>query len=337
MSASRSGFHKVVGAISAGLKLVLKGNREHDVACSLNASLPHRTVPPRGESVFHQSVLCEPRPEQLALAFAWCRVTLFNHLPPSCSRFIPFYKQFTLKTSPLRLLVSVRNVAEARLAADAGVHVVDIKEPSRGSLGKADTPTIQKIVTDLKADFPSIAVSAAWGELKDLTTAAEEIVPHLNYIKLGLAGMRLETLWRERWQTARQQLLSNCTDPCRPPGWIAVVYVDALSADAPPINDIVAAAIDTKCAGVLFDTYQKAGGRLTDFISLKQLEQQVKELHAHGLMGIAAGKVQLQDLKELGRTGCDLVAVRTAACLGNDRHAGLDPVAMQRLLEECRR
>ena len=230
--------------------------------------------------------------------------------------------------------MSVRNVAEARLAATAGVHIVDIKEPSRGSLGKADTHTIQKIVTELKMTFPSMAVSAAWGELNELT-AKEVAVPQLNYIKLGLAGMRSEAAWRERWHVARQKLLPDCARGDRPPGWIAVVYVDAMSADAPLIDDIMTAAIETRCAGVLFDTYQKSGGGLTDFISLDELGRWIETLHANGLMGIAAGKVQRQDLRELGRTGCDVVAVRSAACLGNDRHASLDPTAIQRLLEEC--
>ena len=37
------------------------------------------------------------------------------------------------------LLVSVRSASEARVALAAGVDVIDVKEPNRGSLGAAST------------------------------------------------------------------------------------------------------------------------------------------------------------------------------------------------------
>ncbi len=37
-----------------------------------------------------------------------------------------------------RLLVSVRSAAEAEIALSAGADLIDVKEPSRGSLGAAD-------------------------------------------------------------------------------------------------------------------------------------------------------------------------------------------------------
>ena len=37
-----------------------------------------------------------------------------------------------------RLLVSVRSAAEAEIALHGGADLIDVKEPTRGSLGRAD-------------------------------------------------------------------------------------------------------------------------------------------------------------------------------------------------------
>ena len=42
-----------------------------------------------------------------------------------------------------RLLVSVRNGQEAEAALAGGAHVIDVKEPARGSLGRADETTLR--------------------------------------------------------------------------------------------------------------------------------------------------------------------------------------------------
>ena len=45
-----------------------------------------------------------------------------------------------------KLLVSVRNAHEAGLALDAGVDLIDVKEPSRGALGAASPRHIHEIL-----------------------------------------------------------------------------------------------------------------------------------------------------------------------------------------------
>ena len=45
-----------------------------------------------------------------------------------------------------RLLVSVRNAAEAETALAGGATVIDVKEPSRGSLGRVDDATLAEVM-----------------------------------------------------------------------------------------------------------------------------------------------------------------------------------------------
>ena len=54
-----------------------------------------------------------------------------------------------------KLLVSVRSVAEARIALAGGVDLIDVKEPRRGSLGAADAGIIAEIVAHVAKLFLS--------------------------------------------------------------------------------------------------------------------------------------------------------------------------------------
>ena len=63
-----------------------------------------------------------------------------------------------------RLLVSVRSAAEAEAALTGGASVIDVKEPTRGALGRADDGAIADVVAAVAGRAP---VSAALGELRD--------------------------------------------------------------------------------------------------------------------------------------------------------------------------
>lgn len=52
----------------------------------------------------------------------------------------------------MRMLVSVRDLAEAREALRAGVDFIDLKEPAAGALGGLALPVIRAVVAALRAD-----------------------------------------------------------------------------------------------------------------------------------------------------------------------------------------
>src|SRR5262245_13850027 len=64
-----------------------------------------------------------------------------------------------------RLLVSVRSAAEAHAALAGGADLIDVKEPSRGPLGRADDSVISAVLVAVHGRRP---VSAAMGELADM-------------------------------------------------------------------------------------------------------------------------------------------------------------------------
>ena len=114
-----------------------------------------------------------------------------------------------------RLLVSVRDAQEAEIALASGVDLIDVKEPSRGSLGAADAATLAAIARCVDGRAP---LSAALGELFEARSTAT-LPAAFRFAKFGLAGCRARPDWIDRWRTALAEL---------PPGaaGVAVVYAD---------------------------------------------------------------------------------------------------------------
>ena len=72
---------------------------------------------------------------------------------------------------PTGLLVSVRSAAEALVAMAGGADLIDVKEPSRGSLGAVDPEVLSEICDAVGGRLP---ISAALGELAESVDEANE-------------------------------------------------------------------------------------------------------------------------------------------------------------------
>lgn len=240
--------------------------------------------------------------------------------------------------NPPRLLVSVRTVAEARAAIEGGCDILDVKEPAHGSLGMAEPETIRRIA-DLPdtAGHPELPVSAALGELLDWTSAGEEsaglpgLPETLRFVKLGLAGLRSSDDWPHRWLRVREQIEQTAG---RRLNWIGVVYADAERAGAPAPAEIVRTAIETRCTGVLFDTFRKDGRSLFEWIDTATLISMVQQIRTAGLITALAGSLASQHATQIIATGADIVAIRSAACRGQVRTAEISAAAIREFRQQ---
>jgi (5-formylfuran-3-yl)methyl phosphate synthase len=221
------------------------------------------------------------------------------------------------------LLVSVRSADEARVAVAAGAHVIDVKEPDRGPLGRAEPEVWQAV---RRVVPPSIPVSVALGELLDWRE------PHaldpasfagLTYRKLGLAGCGALPIseWAEAWSRLRRAWGAG-------PAWVAVVYIDWEQAKAPPPDAVLDMALSTGCAGVLVDTWDKMR---PSPVSLA-CELWLRRVQNAGLFVALAGGLDAAAIARLAPLRPDWFAVRSAACAGSDRRATIDRDRVTRLV-----
>jgi len=227
-----------------------------------------------------------------------------------------------------QLLVSVRNADEARAALAGGCTILDVKEPARGALGRADSDAIQAVIAEASA--AGVPVTAALGECRDWLSLPEvPMLPQGLYgVKLGVAGLGAGPEWRSLWERARSRvapLLAADVDS------VAVVYADWQQADAPSPRSLIEAAIEEACSGVLFDTFTKGKGSLLDFLSADELHELATKARDGGLFVALAGSLRCAHLPALRDLPADVIAVRSAACRAGVRMAAVDAEATREL------
>ena len=233
----------------------------------------------------------------------------------------------------MRLLVSVTDASEARVAVDGDVDIVDVKNPAEGSLGAPGPRVIEQVREVVPLERP---VSAAIGDLPNLPgTAALAALGAARsgaaYVKVGLWGTSTTEEAVAVLRAVRDALDGGTTV-------IAAAYADAerVSGGPLPPRAVVAAARQAGVGGCLLDTAVKDGRGLFEWITAEALEALVAEGHAAGLEMALAGALRAEDLAAVRATGADIVGVRSAACRDGRRTAPLDAERIGRPRAECR-
>ena len=218
------------------------------------------------------------------------------------------------------LLVSVRSPEEANAALRGGADILDVKEPRRGSLGMADSEVIVAIARQL-ADSnheqthraTPVPLSVALGEVHNWrdVRSASPLPESVTFAKLGMSRLAPHNNWSDEWLRVRHLFEVDRTARLN---WVAVAYADADAATSPPIDDVLTAAIDTNCSGLLIDTFTKTGLTLTDCCDLTSLAVLAERCHSAGLFLALAGRLTSESLLALSRIPADVLAIRSAAC-----------------------
>ena len=237
----------------------------------------------------------------------------------------------------MKLLVSVADAGEARVAVRGGVDIVDVKNPAEGSLGAAAPGTIAQVRDTVPPERP---VSAAIGDLPNLPgTAALAALGAAHagaaYVKVGLWGTSTEDEAVAVLRAVRDAVESGPTRPTV----VAAAYADAERVPSRPLapGAVVAAARRAGVGGCLVDTAVKDGRGLFAWLTPDALTALVAAAHAANLEMALAGALRAEDLPTVRATGADIAGVRSAACLDGRRTASLDPERIERLRAMCAR
>lgn len=218
--------------------------------------------------------------------------------------------------SPLpRLLVSVRDPAEAEAARLAGADLIDAKDPERGALGALGPDQVRVIVARVAGG----AVTSAVAEPMPAAIAAMAAAG-VDWVKTGLdAG-------RRRAPAAFADLAAGA-----PKRLIAVLF-----AEDGPAPALVPALARAGFAGAMIDTAGKEGARLPDLALPEDLAAFTQACRAHGLMSGLAGSLRVIDIAPLAEHGPDYLGFRGGLCRDFDRRNGLDPLRIAEALRALR-
>ena len=221
------------------------------------------------------------------------------------------------------MLVSVKSTTEAAIVAAAdGVTVVDVKDPSQGSLGFAGAAVINNIAAEIAADEKLFSV--ALGELKDLDFYEISRIQwaHVDFVKIGLSGFYQNSCWRSELGDALADIPSRVRR-------VLVLYVDQV--DASVATDMIQDAQETDLSVVLLDTFNKSQGNTFAHWTDDDVRRVFESAGRRTMTTVLAGSLGVADFPRVFQTSADLIGVRGAVCDG-DRSGSLSKHRLDRLI-----
>jgi hypothetical protein len=224
----------------------------------------------------------------------------------------------------IKLLVSPKNITEAKICVDAGADYVDCKNPDEGSLG-ANFPWIIKEMKKIIPSNNGQKLSATIGDFPNLPGSASlaalgAVCSGADVIKVGLKGPKTEeegTFLMEKVVKATKTYNQNIKV-------VAAGYAD-YSRMKNGLHFLKIPLIAAKSGAdiAMLDTYIKDGKNIFDFLNIDDLNKFRNLSQKYNLEIALAGKLQIDDMNKIKKIHPDIIGVRSAVCEGFDRNKGM--------------
>jgi len=230
------------------------------------------------------------------------------------------------------LLISPKNISEALTAVKGGADIIDIKNPEEGSLG-ANFPWI---IASIRKTLPqNVPISAAIGDFPNLPGSAAlaafgALQAGADIVKVGLKGPKdVKSATR-----LAKMVVKAVKENERSARVVVCAYGDFERSET--LNPMLIPEIASKCGAdiAMIDTAIKDGRPLTDFLSIKELNDFVNEAHSRGLWAALAGSLGFEEVRVLRSLNPDVIGVRAAVCEGGDRRNGIISEKLVRRLKD---
>jgi uncharacterized protein (UPF0264 family) len=219
----------------------------------------------------------------------------------------------------MRLLVSPKDVEEAKAVIRGNADIVDVKNPKEGSLG-ANFPWVIRSIKELveKEKGNGLEISAAIGDFdyKPGTAALAALgaaAAGAEYIKVGL--------YRIKTRAEAVDLLSGVVRavedfvPTRKV--VSAFYSDYKRIGSISPFEIAAIGKEVDIDVAMVDTGIKDGKSTLEFLSEAELKAFFSESKALGLETALAGSLKFDDIPAIKEIAPDIVGIRGMVCGGN--------------------
>jgi len=232
----------------------------------------------------------------------------------------------------IKLLISIKHPSELENAVRGGADIVDVKDPSKGSLGLPSYSSLREVLSRIKSlNIVGVEVSSAGGDI-------DRVEPYLQYVaytvaslgvsyfKIGLAMGSMELAKIMSSQVSEVLKSFNSTK------LVLVGYADfKLTGSIEPLK-VIEVARDVDASVVMIDTYMKTGKTTFEFLSRNYLELFVKEAHGSSLLAALAGSLRKEHIVDAIELGFDVIGFRGAVCVG-----GRDGFVSEELVSELKK
>ena len=210
-----------------------------------------------------------------------------------------------------QLLISVTNVAEAQIALENSVDIIDLKDPATGALGALPFTQIEKIVDFIAGRK---LVSATIGDIPIQPQLIFDSVAKLTNSKIDF--IKIGFFPTDNYQPTLDKLRAITADGAK---LIAVLFAEYEYSDG-----LIIAINQAGFSGVMLDTAQKDGNTFMYYRSAVDCKEFANKVLALGMSFGLAGSLQLQHVAAAKELNPTYIGFRGGVCESNKREFGLD-------------
>ncbi|OYT25350.1 MAG: hypothetical protein B6V02_03935 [Thermoprotei archaeon ex4572_64] len=207
-----------------------------------------------------------------------------------------------------KLLVSLWRIDELKEVINNDyVDVVDVKDPSRGSLGFPKVEVVQRVVHAIRNREVSIALGDVRSRSEVMSTIKLYVnkYPDVDYVKIGLeVNDKDEAI----------SIIKIVKDYVVNSKIILVGYGDYKLIRSIRPTELINIAYKLDTHGVMIDTRLKNGMNILKYLSINELSEFTSLARNHGLSIALAGKLSIKHILKIAKLDVDVLGFRTAAC-----------------------
>ena len=212
-----------------------------------------------------------------------------------------------------KLLITIWRLDELNEALHGGADIIDVKDPSKGSLGLPDLDVVREVVSSVGG---LREVSMAIGDLSEYSDSLKYIayaaaLTGVSYVKAGLASGNISKCLLIASEVSKQ------VNYVSKPRLVLAGYADYSRSGCIEPLEVVRLAKEVKAHGVMIDTLIKDGKSTFNFLSRSYLEEFIEEARKLNLLKAIAGGLRREHIADCIKLGFDVIGIRGAACEGS--------------------
>lgn len=204
------------------------------------------------------------------------------------------------------MLASITCISEAQIVLDAGVDIIDIKNPHEGALGAQEINVVKDIVRFVNRE---VLTSATVGDIDSndpelLSAILNMTETGVDYVKVGLFS---------------EQVSSGFINTINEAVNKDVKLVIVLFAENYNGVESVSSLMQTDISGIMLDTKEKQSKNLCSLVNKNELYKFINIAKTNGLITGLAGSLTLENISELLELNSNYLGFRGALCSQSNR------------------
>ncbi len=216
------------------------------------------------------------------------------------------------------MLASVSSVAEAEIVLDAGVDIIDIKNPHEGALGALEINAVKDIVQLVNGET---LTSATIGDIKSDNSRLSDYIISMaetgvDYVKIGLFDVQPSEYFIKTIKDAENRGIKL----------VIVIFAENYQG-----KESITPLLQSGITGIMLDTKEKKSKNLCAILNIDELKYFVESAKEFDLLTGLAGSLNFNDIQLLLKLNSDYLGFRGALCSESDRIRSIDEEQVKKI------